>query len=190
MSTTEQATAPAVSAAARIDQIVEHLNSFRVYEYEYGTDLVNGLVVPWRKVEGCDANLDKAIAAAAELPEVAEGSGGYHRASDEGWVRLTDGTLIEWTPAERQWSITIAAQAAAATPAEAAPGAGLETITETNRIRIYDGDRLLATAVRSNGRDTEWIGWQVTTVVNSRGAAFEALRTLAENPRVAQAVTQ
>ena len=55
-------------------------------------------------------------------------------------------------------------------------------------VQIYDGKRLVATAMQSN-HGTEWTGWLVVADYTTDVLAALALRALAANPKVAKAVT-
>ena len=165
----------------RYDEIAELLNGFRTFGYEHGTDVVNAYALAAIKTVGFDANLEEALRWIDGQPDVRFTV--YDRDAGTAEVGLTDGTVIAWISSERSWSVTVTEPAVLATSPRLVKDQG------NNRMRVYDGDRLIATAVRSNGNGCDWIGWRLITVLDSTGAAHEALMLLAENARVARAVT-
>ena len=105
-----QPAAPAETVdRTRIDEIVDILNGHRAWEFEPGTDLVNGRTVRVSTTPSLlDANVDNALEWAREQIDVAETVGRDADESGTASVILTDGTVINWIPGESQWSVTIA----------------------------------------------------------------------------------
>jgi hypothetical protein len=91
--------APSVSDA-RVQEILDDLNSMVVYEYEGGTEIANGRAVITVNTVGADPDLGAMFAAAVALPEF---DWGVEDGTDSS-VTLSDGTVLEWMPAEYRWS--------------------------------------------------------------------------------------
>lgn len=87
---------------ARVDEMLEHLNSFVAHEYEHGTDLVNGHVVRFADRTGV---LDEGFAGAFAWLALQPESAVLTNDKDCHEAELKDGTVLFWEPSEKQWTV-------------------------------------------------------------------------------------
>lgn len=90
------------AAAERVQEFLNHLNSFIDHEYEYDTEIRLGIAVPVRTIVGSDFNLDKAIEWATSQPDVTVACGPD---GDRATVELHDGTILAFEAALTAWDI-------------------------------------------------------------------------------------